>query len=221
MTHCNRCKVDIHGSTDICPLCGGRLCGNADEKEDIFPRPYTPSRKMLLLLKFSIFISIAAVVAAFAVNAIVSPKTWWAWFVAGGVGCFWLTASVAVSKRDDLSRSLKWLLIVCSILTVAWDFFTGWRGWSLDYVFPIFCAGVQLGQTTLAQVFQIDPERYLIHLMWDCLIGLLPLAFLWSGLLSEQVPSIVCVAVSVLTMVAMFIFYGPVLKREIQRRLHF
>ena len=52
------------------------------------------------------------------------------------------------AKRRNILKNETWQLLIITVLCILWDHFTGWRGWSLDFVFPIWksgCAGFCTG----------------------------------------------------------------------------
>ena len=54
-----------------------------------------------------------------------------------GVFCTWLLVMVGYRKRKNPLKNGMWQLVIVSVGAVLWDVFTGWKGWSVDYVFPL------------------------------------------------------------------------------------
>lgn len=221
MMKCDPCGVRVRGCRDLCPLCGERLSGKPEPGEEVFPRIESRPSIYGLLFRLATFFSIAGIILCFSINEMLSGKGSWAWFAAGGLVCFWLTAAVAAHTGRNLTRNMTWQLLLCSLLAVGWDAFTGWHGWSLDFVFPILAGVVVVVQTIMGKVFRLPLGEYLIYLLLDCAMGLLPLVLYLFNLLTVSIPSLLCGTVSGICLVAQLVFNTPSLLRELKRRFHF
>ena len=56
--------------------------------------------------------------------------------------------------------------------------------------------------------------------MIDALFGIVPLLFLLLGWLRVFYPSVICVAVSLLSLCALLLFEGERMRMEVKKRLH-
>lgn len=87
----------------------------------------------------------------------------WFWFAGAGCACAWLVVMVAYYKRRNILKNEMWQLLLISVIVILWDRFTGWKGWSVDFVIPfgilavqfsvpsVICAGISF--LTLAALF--------------------------------------------------------------------
>lgn len=57
-----------------------------------------------------------------------------------------------------------WQLLLVTVLAVLWDHFTGWRGWSVDFVLPFGALAVQCSMVVIAKVNRLEREEYLFYL---------------------------------------------------------
>ena len=144
MQYCHNCKVNINGNKKCCPLCQGTLSGEAEPLKEAYPTPIPPKYNSPLLLKLINFTAVAIIVIAFAVNIMIPTDIWWSLFVAGGTVCAWITVSVSIIYRKKLFKNITWQLFIITGLALLWDTFTGWLGWSLDYVIPCCCAATTI-----------------------------------------------------------------------------
>ena len=66
--------------------------------------------------------------------------TWWAELVlvcrSGLCRVHGQSLSVAYTKRRNILKNEMWQLLLVTVLSIIWDHLTGWRGWSLDFIFP-------------------------------------------------------------------------------------
>ena len=117
-------------------------------------------------------------------------------------------------------KAIVWQLSAISVITLLWDLCTGFAGWSLDFVLPILYVCTMLAMTATARILHFQVQDYLVYLMMDILLGLLPLLLLLCGVLRVVYPAAVCIAVSLVLLAALILFEGPALKGELLRRLH-
>jgi hypothetical protein len=114
-----------------------------------------------------------------------------------------------------------WQVTVVTALSVFWDWQTGWRGWSIDYLIPIIYVAAELVMYITARIMKLSVRDYITYAMLDALFGILPIIFILFGWVKELYPSVICVTVSVIFLSAIFIFQGEDIKNEWNKRMHF
>jgi len=132
----------------------------------------------------------------------------------------WFTVGIGVKKRAKPLKAVFWQICVLSILALAWDYGTGWRGWSLDYVLPILYSCTIFAMAVIASVLHLRPTDCLLYLVLNILLGLVPVVLLLAGTLRVVYPAVICAAVSVIFLAVLVLFEGRALKSELLRRLH-
>jgi hypothetical protein len=110
--------------------------------------------------------------------------------------------------------------VLIAVLSVGWDHATGWRGWSLDYLIPIVCIVAMISLAVIAKVTKMPIGDYFVYLFADITFGIVPLVFYLTGLLHVVIPSIVCIAFSVISFTALLLFEGKFMRLELTRRFH-
>lgn len=218
MRICKKCGVQVRGAEIFCPLCQHRLPGGPEEP--VYPKIPTVYRQHEFFFKCLILCSVAAGVVCAAVNLLIPGNGFWSVFVALGILCFWVSLAYAVRKKDNIPHTITVQVFLISILSVGWDFITGWHGWSLDFVIPIACSTAMLSLFIIAKVMRLPPEDYLVYFMVDILFGVVPLVFYLTGLTRVAVPSVVCISLSILSLAALIVFEGREMLRELIRRVH-
>lgn len=220
MLYCEKCKVEVAGNKECCPLCQGELKGTGEAVSDVFPD--VPKEKVSsgLLFRLISFISIAAIIICVAVNLMAPTKVWWSLYAGAGIFCAWITGAVSIAKRHNFIKNITYQLFILSILLVLWDHFTGGLGWSLDYVIPCTCAAVTIFFAVMVFTRRIRAEEYIVYILIDCLYGAVPAVFLFTGVLNIVYPSVVCVALSIMSIAALFLFKGKTIREEIVKKLH-
>ena len=182
-------------------------CGEIQQKED---------RKVMQIFSF---LSIVVAVVCGMLNYLTLETLNWFWFAAAGCFCGWLVVFVAYAKRRNILKNETWQLLIITVLCILWDHFTGWRGWSLDFVFPFGSLAVLGSVPVIARVNHLESEEYLYYFMQAAMIGCVPLILLWTDLVHYKIPSVVCVGISFLVLAGLFIFQKKNMTREFHKKL--
>ena len=165
------------------------------------------------------FLCIAIAVVCGMVNYMFSDRLSWALFVAAGCFCTWLIVGVAYGKRRNILKNLMWQLLIVSLAGILWDWFTGWRGWSLDFLFPLASLVVLCSMPVIAKVKKLEQAEYLFYFIQAGFYGWIPLIFLFAGLVRVTYPSVICGGVSFLMIAGLFIFKRKELIKELHKKL--
>lgn len=222
MKHCEKCNVDVTGKRENCPLCQSQLERIDDQQSiDIFKPVQTVYHQYAMFFKIFLFATIAASVVSVAVNMLLPETGLWSIFVVGGLFCVWVSLFIAVRKRRNIPKGLIYQVVIISVFCVIWDLATGWRGWSIDYVFPIMCIATMITIAILAKVLEWKIEHIMVYFIIDSIFGIVPLIFFLTGMLTVPYPSIICVAGSIISIAAIVIFNGGNILSELRRRFNF
>lgn len=219
MTYCQNCGVHIRGGKERCVLCGNTLPESAFEAAEIYPQ-ILPAYERHLAMRLMIFISVTMVVASFAVRMIFPSHLNWPIFVLFGLLSVWLSLIAIVRKRHNIPKTIVWQVTIVAGLSLFWDWSTGWRGWSVDYLIPILFVAALLVMYITAKIFKLSFRDYLFYALLGGLFGIVPAAFILFHWVAVPYPSIMCVAISIIFLAALFIFQGGNIKKELNKRLH-
>jgi hypothetical protein len=220
MQYCPTCHVRIRGSGKRCVLCGNLLPARQDgEEEEIFPQiPFTYSRH--LALRILAFLSLCAVIVSFTVRFMVPTRINWPMFVAFGLSSLWLCIIIVLRKRHNLPKTILWQSVMVSILSLFWDWLTGWKNWSLDYLVPIvFIVSAVLLYLT-AKIQTLGVRDYITYILLDGVLGMVPIAFILLNWVDTPYPSILCAAVSIVLLSGVLIFQWDSIRKELGRKMH-
>jgi hypothetical protein len=218
MKYCDKCKVTIRSNEAVCPLCQNRLVGT--EGEEIYPEVPTIYRQFEMFFKLLILSTILAGVGCVAVNLILPQGGYWSVFVVLGILCFWISLAYAVKKKDNIPKNITVQVVILSLLSIGWDWLTGWRGWSLDFVLPITCIAAMISLSIIARVTKMPAGDYIVYLIVDIVFGIVPLIFYLTGLVGIVIPSVICIALSLLSLSVLILFEGKNMLQEIERNFH-
>ncbi len=218
MYECKQCHVQIRGSFKSCPLCQGHLRGNGQKS----PFPVIKAEYPLIqkMLRIGLFATLVAIAVCIGINLSQPQYGWWVLFVLAGSGCFWFSVFVALKKWHNIPKNILWQVVILSVLAIFWDYKTGHKNWSLEYVLPFLCIGAISSTCVLAYFLKLYTSEYILYLILDGILGLVPLLFLLRDELSVLYPSAISVSVSIILFGGLFIFRRSLFFSEIQRRTH-
>ena len=165
------------------------------------------------------FLCLAVAVICGMINIMTAGTLNWFWFAGAGCVCAWLVVMVAYSKRRNILKNEIWQLLLISVIAILWDRFTGWRGWSVDFILPFGVLSVQFSVPVIARVNCLKREEYLFYLVQACIAGLIPMILAWTGVVKFVYPSVICAGISILTLAALFIFCKKDTLREFHKKL--
>ena len=165
------------------------------------------------------FLCLAIAVACGVINFMTAGMLNWFWFAGAGCACAWLVVMVAYFKRRNILKNEMWQLLIISVIAILWDWFIGWRGWSVDFVLPFGALAVQFSIPVIAKVNRLEREEYLFYLVQAGVAGLIPIVLVWTGIVRLVYPSVVCAGISFLTVAALFIFCLKDTLQEFHKKL--
>ena len=165
------------------------------------------------------FLCLAVAVICGMINIMTAGTLNWSWFAGAECVCAWLVVMVAYSKRRNILKNEIWQLLLISVIAILWDRFTGWRGWSVDFILPFGVLSVQFSVPVIARVNRLKREEYLFYLVQACIAGLIPMILAWTGVVKFVYPSVICAGISILTLAALFIFCKKDTLREFHKKL--
>ena len=165
------------------------------------------------------FLCLAAAVICGMLNYLMLETLNWFWFAAAGCFCAWLVVRVAYLKRRNILKNAMWQLLIITILGVLWDHFTGWHGWSIDFVFPFGALAVLAAVPVIAKVNHLEREEYLYYLIQAAVVGCIPAILTAAGIITYTWPSVLSAGISFLTLAGLFIFQKKDMMREVRKKL--
>lgn len=221
MQYCNHCIVNIKDNKDKCPLCGNVLPELIidDIEGNTFPiiPPFFESN---MILKIMMFISLSAIVISFSIDFLFPSIINWPLLFVFGIISAWLGLYFIIRKGYHIPKKIIWQVIIISTLSIFWDWKTGWRGWSLDYVIPITIVSAMIIMYVTAKVFRLSTRDYITYSLIDGFFGIVPVLFIVFNWVNVIYPSIISISVSVISLAAIFIFQGDSIKAELDKRMH-
>lgn len=220
MKTCPHCKIKVGGSFEECPLCQSHLLGS--KSPDYWPSAARIKHRSLAL-KLVQFLLLAGCVICAAVDFLILKEPHLHWSVpvlAWVVVCLWFLTRY-LRNHHSIPRILFQTMLVYSLLTVWTEYFIGFRGISTNFIVPILCGCILILNFVFSFIDAGFTENSLVYILLNILVGTLPYVPL---LLHEGEPPLtwtICLIISVITFLGLFIFKGRTLWSELHKRLHF
>lgn len=188
------------------------------EKND-FPGMEKESSRGRKIFQTFTFLCIAAAVLCGMMDFMMHKEATWSLFAAAGCLCTWLIVVVAYRKRRNILKNEMWQLLIGTAICILWDFFTGWRRWSVEVIVPLASLCVSVSIPVIARVSSLAVEEYLFYLVQAGMLGCIPLLFVWTGISKFIYLDVVCGGCSFLLLVWLFIFRRKDTLREFKKKL--
>lgn len=220
MKYCNRCKVRVKGKMTFCPLCQNKLIKEDDYEEDIYPALDEDIGKKHLILKVFGLISIIFSILALFFSWILERKLYWGLITIGVIGWIWIILCVAILKHRNIIKHMLYQTVIMSLFMLFIDFMTGWHYWSTSFVIPVMLILAMVMMYLFSKLLHLEVGDYMIYLLLDACFGIIPIVFLVTGKVTTDVPSLVCILGSFLSVIVLILFEGKKMLEELKRRFH-
>ncbi len=220
MKYCKKCAVSVRDNSRICPLCQHSLTDIGGESESVFP--YVPLKYTYkdLYIKMGILSAIIICVISVTVDLIVKTGTHWSLYVLGGAVSLGVVFAVVMPKLRNIPKAILHQAVTCGIIVYIWDICTGNIGWSFDYVIPFLCAGTNIAMIAVFFALKLKIDDVAFYYFMSLIIGLMPIWFILSGIAGVIYPSLTSIGVSVISLAAFILFYGPNIIEMLKSKFH-
>lgn len=217
MMHCAKCQLDLTGELDRCPLCGSRLTGTAVPAvfpENEWARPKKLARRSLIVLTL---VGLALVIWAGVRGG--APV------LATVTGCAAVLVSYVfirnvVVHSPSFLRMIQRYFLVLMALALLFLLATGDTGVA-TYVVPVVSMTALLVNGVLVVLFRNTfVQGYAKYLIYELVLGMVPLVLLAIGVVTWPVPSVITAVVALLLLVLMLTLTRRQLAEELQKLFH-
>lgn len=225
MKTCPHCQIKVGGAVAYCPLCQNRLTGT--DEAPWWPVITPPQRRASLVFKIVAFLALAGNVVAAAFDFLLEEgeHSHWSLLMLGWVLAGLLVLHMLLRRRYNGPRLAFQLLLIVSGMIIFTDWFNGYTGYSLDLVVPILCSITLICNCIFAFLRTRFTENALVYLLLNIGVGVLPYLLLFfrvgtGSIDGHSIPWVICLIISAITFLGLFIFQGRALRSEIEKRLH-
>ena len=189
--------------------------------EPSYPESDTPKLTGIKTFQLFAFLCIVAAVVSVAVNVIFTPHLLWSLVVIGGIVSSFCTISIGYYKRNNLMKNTMWQLVLITCACIVWDALMGWKGWSIDYVFPAVSLAILVTMMVISKIQEHSAKEYMIYLLMASLYStIVPLILLLVGAVKVTYPSVIAASIGFLMIIGLMMFRWKAFKEEIEKKFH-
>lgn len=218
MLKCEKCNVDLDIIDTKCPLCNS-LIETDDKFEASFPiiKPVVSNKTFRKLLFFlACIISILVII----LNIALTPDIKWSLFVILQLMASFYIFSKVLSGRIKIVKILLILNLLVCALSIFWDWYTGFHGWSTNYVIPALCISYGLFMIILRLVRYYAFKENSSYIYLNICLEFLPAILLSAGYASPNVLIYLSGLFGIFNILILIVFDGSTFKDDIVKKLH-
>ena len=186
-----------------------------------YPETSEEKEKIRTVFKGFSFGCLCLIVVSLMVNYMFHQYSRWSLYTAFGVVSMWIAMFLGYRKRHNLMKNAGWQMIIITCGAFLWDYFIGWKGWSVDFVFPVVCMLVEVFMICFSRIQKHSAREYMIYFTMASVYGLvLPLLFLFTKVAKTEELLVICAGFSFLFLASLPFFKGKEFKEEMQKKFH-
>lgn len=223
MNQCKNCGVIINDNVNKCPLCNRNLQEfSSVSRNTWYPEySYTEAATQLSLgKKVFLFISISVACICILINLLTGVKNPWSLYVVSPI--LYLQLLINNTVQSKMRAGAKIILQITGIsgLLLIFDLLSGFYRWSVNIVIPFLIIGGTFVITIIITKKKMLWNEYVGYIIAMIFLGFLPVLLYISGVADTLWASAVSALYSLLTIIAMLVFFNRKFKNEITRRFH-
>ena len=219
MAKCKTCNIEILDETECCPLCQSIL-EQTEDLENMYPDVLFTQRKLALFSRIYLFCALLMQTGLFVVNWFDETEIWWCAIFGLGLLYVYVVIHYAILGTRGYKSKVVILSLIAVLSAIGIDFATGYRGWSVDYVFP---AGILLMDATIIGLMIYNRRNWQSYIMWQIsmvLTSLIPIILYLIGLERNELLAFLPMAASLSLFLGTMIIGDRRARMELKRRFH-
>ena len=218
MQSCNKCGIQIRGNKKCCPLCQGDLSGTPSQ--GAFPVLKKSRVTSLSLVKLFTFFFVAVEISFSAVHFLFDYQLGWVTFAMIICIVAWLDMIIGVYYRNNMVKNITVQVYIVMAAAFVIDRFTGFRGWSVQWVIPCSYVGLVLITVCIGKGCRLLLEEYILYLAVDMVLSLGQAVFMGLGWNRFAMPAVISMAALLILGAAALIFRFRDLKDASEKLFH-
>ena len=219
MSKCRNCNVEILDESEFCPLCHSVL-EQTDELENMYPDARLKNQKLKFATRLYLFCALVVEFLLVVIDFNGENQVHWSVLVGLGLLYIYTVLRYAVLGKSGYRAKTIVLVMLAVLLTVAVDFITGYRGWSVDYVAS---GGILLVDVIIIVLMICNRRNWQSYLMWQIamiLFSVIPAVLYLMGLENNIIMAFLPLSVSAFLFLGTLIIGGRRASQELYRRFH-
>ncbi len=215
---CEKCNVELDIISNKCPLCKSVVC--EDKNPDGSYPILKPVVSNKLYKKLLFFITCIISVIVFILNIALTPDIRWSWFVIGQLMISYYILSKILNGRIKVLKILLMLNIFVCALSIFWDWYTGFHGWSTNYVIPALCITYGMFMLILRFVRYYAFKENSSYIYLNICLEFVPALLVYFELAKLNILIYWAVLLGIINLLLLIIFDGSSFKDDIVKKLH-
>ena len=216
MSKCLKCDVNVNSVTNRCPLCDSII---DDTKDNIYPRKIK-GLKYRFVRKISLFITLMCSLCVLLLNYYLTPDYRWSLFVVVQLLIFYILFFKILDGKNRVLRMLFAFNILVCFISIFWDIYIGFNGWSLDYVFPSLCITYGIFVLLLRFINYFAFRQNTSYIYFNICLGFVPLLLLYLDIVKVDILADLSVVIAFINLIILIIFDWSDLKNFIAKKFH-
>lgn len=219
MSRCRQCNVIIKDETHVCPLCHYVL-EQEGENHNVYPNARLKAKRLMLAGRIYLFVFLLVSVVLTVINKQNFHGDWWCGIVIAAMAYLYLILRFAVIEDAGYRAKIIVLTLGGILFVVLIDVFTGYGGWSVNYVIPGSILLVDAGIVFLMLFNMRNWQSYLLFQIGTILYSLIPLILWQLEIITRPFLSLIACGVSVFLFLGSLIIGDRRARVELKRRFH-
>ena len=216
MSKCLKCDVIVNSVTNRCPLCDSII---DETKDNIYPRKIN-GLKYGFIRKIVLFIALMCSLCVLLLNFYLTPTYRWSLFVIGLLFISYMLFFKILSGRNRILRTLFVLNILVCSLSIFWDIYIGFSGWSLDYVLPSLCITYGIFVLLLRFINYFAFRQNSSYIYFNICLGFVPIIVLYFDIVKFDVLADLAAIIAFVNLIILIIFDWSDLKNFKSKKFH-
>lgn len=216
MKRCTKCKIDISGNIEECPLCQSRLEG--EMTGSVFASNIR-REKDGLLLKILIFISIIICIGTVYIEYLLSHDINWSLLIILGLITAVVSIYFIIINVGNVVKMISKYFILLLILSFIWFIATS-NLIITTYIIPILCITMlAFNSIVLSLLKNYYKSQFISTIITDILICFIPVLLIVFNLTTTNLFANICIITNTIIVLTLFVFCRKELFEELEKRL--
>lgn len=216
MVKCNKCNVELDTISDVCPLCNSEIRKKDDTSYPFIKNNLTKES----LMKKIFFINCIICIIIVLINYFCTPDIKWSIFVVIQLILTYFIFCKILTGRNKILRLLFMLNFIICVVSIFWDYYVGFSGWSLNYVFPSLCISYGIFMILLRFINYFAFKEHTSYIYLNVCIAFIPLILMKLGIITFPLLAVISFVMGIVNILILIVFGWSNFKEDIRKKLH-
>lgn len=216
---CNKCNVLVDAPINICPLCNSEI-KYKKSLDSSYPVLSTKANQKLIR-KIIFFIACLICVTILCINYFLTPHIKWSVFVVLQIFLSYFVFYNIFNGRKKILKLLFTLNFIVCAIALFWDFYSGFMGWSINYVLPALCISYGIFMLVLRFVNYFAFRENSSYIYLNICLGFVPFGLVLLEKANENLLTYLSFLLAILNLLILIVFDGSTFKEDIAKKIHF